>query len=239
MNKYETAPNPVDPNAVLSRPRLVDKLHRAAIARLVLVCAPAGYGKTTLVHQWTRQSDFVSSWVTLRDRDNDFQGFWTQMLAALKPIHGGIAAQHRNISSLMDGSSHDAVLHRLNAELLRPAAESVLILDDFHYITEPSILASLSDFLEQLPCHLHLLIVTRTMPGLSLAGLRARQEIGIIGANDLKFTVSEVSSLYCKRQEMLLPDQEASRILALTDGSAANLRLWDVAMRNAPCNAGG
>lgn len=128
----------------------------------------------------------------------------------------------------MDGSSYEAGLRRLNDELLRSAAESVLILDDFHHITEPSILASLSDFLEQLPCHLHLLIMTRTMPGLSLAGLRARQEIGMIGVSDLKFTASEVCSYYCKRLDTLLSEKEASQILAQTDGSAANLRLRNV-----------
>jgi len=133
------------------RPRLVDRLAQAHEGELVLVCAPAGFGKTALLADWARHRQRSVAWLSLDEGDNDPVRFWRHAAAALDRVRLGVAQQ---VAALLQGglqpSSFEAVVTALVNELAGVAEEVVLVLDDYHLIQAPQVHQSLEFLLE--PC---------------------------------------------------------------------------------------
>ena len=190
---------PTAPGTLIPRPRLHALLDNALERPFTLVSAPAGFGKTTWVQALAADTLRVC-WLSLDEEDNDPYLFWTYVLSALQtqdPQHfASLLAQLQ--------SSSPPPLKFLLTQLIHLLTESdhhvVLILDDYHLITEEQIHTSLAYLLEHLPSQLHLIVATRADPPLPLPLLRAQRRVWEIRLEQLRCTQEETRSLLPARR---------------------------------------
>src|SRR5262249_52663469 len=177
----------------IPRPHLVALLNRSVQQALALVAAPAGSGKTTLLAEWASAAPLPLAWLSLEPADSDPMRFLAYLIAALARLDGRIG---RTALSLLHGARTRG-LERELVSLVNDLSDylredSVLILDDYHLITEEAVHAALLFLLDHLPPRLRLVIGTRADPPLPLARLRARGQLGEIRVSELRFASAEV-----------------------------------------------
>jgi LuxR family maltose regulon positive regulatory protein len=217
---------------LVDRPRLDARLERAADAKLLLVSAPAGFGKTTLLTQWlatrSARGDAVA-WLSLDERDDDPTSFWTYVLAAADTAVPGLGAGAR---SLLDAGNTpaDTVLATLVNELHRADRDVTLVLDDFHVISRREIHEGVDHLLDHLPERAHLVVSSRADPPLPLARLRARGELVEVRAADLRFTADEATQYLNGAMGLALSTDDIVTLDARTEGWIAALQLAAVSM---------
>ena len=222
---------------VVTRARLVEELDAGLDHDLTLVVAPAGYGKSTAVAQWTRGLAMPVAWLSLDGQDNDPMRFWRHVLAALDTVRSGIDERVRPRVGPRPPQSFDSVVIALiNDVVADPAgSEAVLLLDDYHLISNHAVHASLRLLLQNCPRQLHVIIASRADPPLGLAQLRARGQLKEIRVAQLRFTVSEASELLhatdAERTQLLTPASIAA-LAARTEGWAAGLQLAALSLRD-------
>ena len=166
---------PAPRSGLIGRARLMDRLKRGLASRLVLVSAPAGFGKTSLLTQWLAAvagNGHPVCWLALDQSDNRAPTFWPHLVAAVETAVPGFGA---SLLPLLEasGSTTEGVLAALVNELDALSGELYLVLDDYHVIDDQGIQEGVTFLLEHLPPHTHLLITTRADPPLPLALLRA------------------------------------------------------------------
>ncbi len=210
------------------RSRLIDRLARARNVALVLVSAPAGFGKTTLLASVLGNETSVA-WVSLDARDSEAARFWSYALHALEAASPGCAA---SALALLDanGSLEDVVAVLVN-ELSVRSEDLALVLDDYHLAESPEVSESVALLLERLPSQLHLVISTRADPALPLSRLRVRDELVEIRAADLRFTPDEVGSYLNRIHDLGLSVEDLRALESRTEGWAAALQLAALSLR--------
>lgn len=218
--------------ALVPRAGLVSSLSRARNYRLTLVSAPPGYGKTTLVSSWLRETVPHFTWLSLDEGDNDPIRFLEYFLTAL---HNVVPAIGLDMLDLVQGSQA-ASLETLITLLINEtesAGDFFLVLDDFHVLNAQHILDMLSYMLDRLPPPLHLVILSRTDPPLPLSRLRARDQLLEIRAEQLRFTPEEIAIFFKDVMGLELSDPDLLAIETRTEGWIAGLQLAGLAMQSA------
>ena len=221
---------------LVPRPRLTGRLDEGLERGLVLVCAPAGYGKTVLVAGWAGRARFPAAWLSLDAADNDPARFWRHALAALDRALPGIGARVGPLLGPPAPVSFEPLVTALVNELAAwpDGGQVLLVLDDYHVISAPPVHASLRFLLEHRPAGLHLVLASRSDPPLVLARLRARGQLAELRAGDLRFTPGEAALLL---QQMAavpgssLPEAAMAALTARTEGWAAGLQLAALSLR--------
>jgi LuxR family transcriptional regulator, maltose regulon positive regulatory protein len=211
----------------VTRPRLFDLLDAGTQELLTLVSGPAGAGKTTLLTSWSasRQPPGPVAWLSLDGGDNDAARFWTYVVAALR--ESGAVPGDNPLRALDPPPGPDrAFLSHLVGGLAELPTPVVLVLDDLHDITDPTVLEGLEFLLRHGPAQLRLVLATRVDPPLPLQRLRVGGRLTQVRAADLAFTVAEVAELLaeCELQQQLSED-DLDALQARTEGWAAGLRL--------------
>jgi LuxR family maltose regulon positive regulatory protein len=209
----------------LARPRLLERLAEGMGRELVLVCTPAGFGKTTRLADWARGGQRPVAWLSLDEGDNDPARFWRHAAAALDGVHPGVAERAAALLGPPSPRSFEGLVAALANELAGVADEVVLVLDDYHLIQAPPVHASVGFLLEHLPACLRLVLASRADPPLPLARLRARGQLAELRERDLRFTPEEAAELL---REAVGSDLPAAAVVALedrTEGWAAGLQL--------------
>ncbi len=217
----------------MDRGRLRALIESAPNARLVLVAAPAGFGKSTLLRGWTHEADVRSAWLALEPRDDDVVRFAGYLGAAVEQLAGRAdAVAPHDPSQVFDPELALArVLVPLSGAVEEgPADGVVLVLDDYHVIGAPAIHELVARLVERLPPRARLVIATRADPPLPLARLRARGELIEVRAEDLRFTASEADELL-RSSSVDLEPAEVEELAARTEGWAAALRLAAISLR--------
>jgi LuxR family maltose regulon positive regulatory protein len=224
------------PEAVL-RPRLIERLNEGLHRKLTLISAPVGYGKTTLLSEWIPQSERCVTWVSLDEGDNDPVRFWAYFIAALQMLDAGIG---RNALSLMRTPllpPFETILTTLLNEIAAFPDYFALVLDDYHVIEAKPVGAAnsvddaLAFLLEHLPAQMHLVIATREDPNLSLARLRARDQLTELRAADLRFTPSETAGFLNQTMRLNLSAEDIAALESRTEGWIAGLQLAALSIR--------
>jgi LuxR family maltose regulon positive regulatory protein len=212
------------------RPRLIERLNRPA--KLLLVAAPAGFGKTSILSDWlaSRSSDTRVAWVSLDDRDNDTLQFWSYVVTALNRSEDGVGAAALEL--LTSGqSSVEAALATLVNDLDASPTEFVIALDDFHVIDNPTVWSGVEFLLDNLPDNVRLVIASRADPALPLARLRTRGELVEIRAADLRFTAAEASAYLNEVMGLSLAESDVAALGERTEGWIAALQLAALSMQ--------
>jgi LuxR family maltose regulon positive regulatory protein len=215
----------------IARPRLSDLIHGGLDRALILVSAPAGYGKTTLVSSWLKGTKIPSGWISLDGGDNDPIRFLQYLLAALVSIAPGIEDDLVSMLQGIQPAQFEDVINLLVNELASAPEPFVLVLDDFHVLHSEAVLRMLSYLLEHMPPQMHLAILTRTDPPLPLARLRVRGQLLDIRADQLRFTQDEAAAFLNDVMGLKLSSSDISAMEARTEGWIAGLQLAALSMQ--------
>jgi LuxR family transcriptional regulator, maltose regulon positive regulatory protein len=214
----------------LPRARLTERLAEGMAGELVLVCAPAGFGKTALLADWARRSQRQVVWLSLDPGDNDPARFWRYLATALDPACAGIAGQ---VAALLRGPQPplEAVVTAVINALAAQPDQVALVLDDYHLIEAAAVYDSLLALLERQPVQLRLVLAGRADPPLPLARLRARGQLAELRERDLRFTAEEAGALLAEAVEPELPHAAVAALAARTEGWVAGLQLAALSLR--------
>jgi LuxR family maltose regulon positive regulatory protein len=193
---------------------------------LTLVSGPAGFGKTTLLAQGVAESGLAVAWLSLEAEDNDPSRFLSYLIAALQTLDGQVGTTALALLRTPQPAPPETVLAMLTNDLVeRWRGDVVLVLDDYHVITDESIQRGMTFLLEHLPPQLHLVLATRADPTLPLARLRAQGELTEVRAADLRFDTEEVSTFLQVVMGLDLPAQAIMTLEQRTEGWIAGLQL--------------
>jgi ATP/maltotriose-dependent transcriptional regulator MalT len=214
------------------RPRLIEALSISQTSSLTLVSAPAGYGKTTLVSNWLRQTETPSTWLSLDEGDNDPIRFLQYFLKALQKIDPEIQSDLLGLPQEMRPTSFEASLNIIINEIVGRVTPFIFVLDDFHIIHSESVLKILAYLLEHLPPQMHLVVLTRIDPPLPLARMRARNRLTDIRADQLRFTRDEMAVFLNDVMGLALSADDLSALETRTEGWIASLQLAALSMRS-------
>lgn len=221
------------PATLVARDRLVAELAHVLAHRLTLVSASTGWGKTTLLSAWVHSIPHAVAWLSLDELDNDPHRFWVAVIAALRTHLPDVGALALAMLQSPEPPPLTAVLTALLNDLMREAelAPLVVVLDDFHVITDGTIHESLTYVLGHLPPHVHVVLATRIDPDLPLARWRVRGEVLELRAADLRFTEQEVGHFFAQTLNDGLGEKEVQRLEQRTEGWVAGLQLAALALR--------
>lgn len=211
---------------LVARSRVIERLRNADEARLVLVAAPAGFGKTTLLTEWLAGPglrDHAVAWLSLDAGDREPASFWTYVAGALRSALPDLDSEA--LGGLTGTSAPAEPLLTAMLNDLANASRSVwLVLDDFHLADGPAVAEGMTFLLDHLPAPLHVVISTRADPGLPLARCRARGELLEVRAGDLRFTADE-SVAYLAAAGLDLAPRDVEALEARTEGWVTALQL--------------
>jgi len=211
------------------RRRLVEALAEGLARGRVLVCAPAGSGKTALLADWCRGGGRSVAWLGLDAGDSDPARFWRYAVAALDRVRPGLAGR---VGPPPPGSSDGLVTALINELAADPGPDEVLlVLDDYHLVDSEPVHESVAFLLENPPPGLRVVISGRADPPLPLARLRARGQLAELRAADLRFTAEEAAALLGEAAGPGLPEAAVAALVARTEGWAAGLQLAGLSLR--------
>ncbi len=218
---------------LVPRPRLMERLQAALNHGLVLVSAPAGFGKTTLVSQWARQNkDLVpTAWISLDAGDSDPVRFWDYFISALKTLQPATGETALGLLHAPQSYSVEAVLTSLINDLADFQRDFAIVVDDYHVITSEPVHTGIAFILDHLPPNMHLVIATRVDPALPIARFRGRGTMLELGADDLRFTVEEATALLSQTLGAVLSAEHVRALDDRTEGWPVGLKLAALSIR--------
>ena len=217
---------------LVSRGELVGRLEGAGHCKLVLVWAPAGWGKTSVLSQWHSAEPGVFAWVSLDPSDDDRVRFWSYVIGAVRTVAPEVGEAALAALPNAPGDVTGAVLPSLLNELAVAGRRLVLVLDDYHCVREESIHASVAFLLRHLPPNVQLAIATRADPPLPLGSLRAAGEVLEIRAAQLRFSDAEARALLNDSLALGLEPADVALLRERTEGWPAGLRLAALSLRD-------
>ncbi len=217
--------------SLVPRPRLMERLNEGLPGKLTLICAPAGFGKTTLVSSWLDHVNLPAAWLTLDEDDNDLARFLTYLIAALQTIQPEVGTE---VLALLRSSplprSHTLLTLLIN-DLTAISERFILVLDDYHSIENETIDQALSFFLDHLPPAVHLVMTSRVDPDLSLSRLRASGQLNELRSADLRFTPAETARFLEQMIDLSLAPAEVAALDRRTEGWVAGLQMAALSLR--------
>jgi LuxR family maltose regulon positive regulatory protein len=220
-------------SGMVLRTRLMERFKACLNSGLVLISAPAGFGKTTLLAQWASgdQPRPRVAWVSLDEGDNDPVRFWSYLVASvqtLRPSAGKIALDLLHSSPPAPAES---VVTALINDLSTESGAFTIVLDDYHAVTNKAIHNGIIFLLEHLPFSLHLVIATRADPPLPLARFRGKGLMMEIGADELRFTRDEAARFFDEVDKPRLSREQVEALNTRTEGWAVGLKMAALSAR--------
>lgn len=227
------------PAGHLSRPRLCDRLVDGLSGRLLLVSAPAGFGKSSLAIEFCEglPEAWRTLWLGLGRRDNDPGRFLERLLDGLRQLLPGLGEEAMGLLKLRQRHQPfafeqwiDGLLDELSARL-DPRQPVLLVLDDYHLAQGAVLDRCLQFVLNHLPVGLVLLVTSRQRPDWHLARLRLSRQLVELNEQDLRLTEAESAALL-QAQGVELEGAGLEHLLSRSEGWAAGLRLWLLASQD-------
>ena len=208
---------------LLSRPRLLDLLSELLDFRLIIIAAPAGYGKTSLLIDFASNFDWPVCWLALDPLDNDPVRFLSHFVMSIRQQFPDFGEEAINMlkSTPADQLNADYLISALTNDIYDQIAEHfVIVLDDYHLVNaNPEIDQFLSDFIQRADDNCHIAITSRkllTLPDLPL--MVARAQVGGLSVEELAFQPAEIQKLYSQMFDKDIDLREAEEISAACEG---------------------
>lgn len=217
---------------LVTRPRLTQQLDDALRQGhpLILVVAPAGYGKTTLVTDWLGQASIPAAWLSLDEGDNNPARFFRYVVATLQTLDAKLGQSLVDTVHTIPQSPEAFVDHLIN-DLAAAEQPIILALDDYHVITSALIQEAMVYLLDHVPPNLHLVVQTRADPPFRLPRLRVRGAMTEIRDRDLRFTSEEMTAFLNSVHRLNLPAEQIAALDSRTEGWPAGIHLAALALQ--------
>jgi LuxR family maltose regulon positive regulatory protein len=222
---------PPRPAHDISRPLLTKRLDAGLTCKLTLVCAAAGFGKSTLINQWAQDCPYPSAWLSLDEEDRDPNRFLEYLVASLEVISQTVGS---GLAALLRGSppaSAETVLTLLVNQLSKIPGKLVLVLDDYHLAASTGVNESLTFLIDHMPAQLHLVIASREEPEISLGRLRVNGQLAEIRQKDLRFGLEEAAEFFNKGANTRLSKTQVHALETRTEGWISGLKLAAISLR--------
>ena len=216
---------------VVLRRRLIETLNEDSQRKLILISAPAGFGKTTLLSEWVAGCGRSVAWLSLDEGDNELTRFLTYLVAALQTIEANVGEEVVAMLQSPQPPTTESILTALLNDMTSIPDRFVLILDDYHLIDAEAVDNALNFLLKHLPPQMLLVIATREDPALPLARLRARSQLTELRVADLRFTPSEAAEFLNQSMGLGLSADDVAALEARTEGWIAGLQLAAISMQ--------
>ena len=217
---------------LFERPHLIELMDEGPARKMVLVTAPAGFGKTTMVSAWLRRAGYPAAWLSLDEEDGDLIRFFNYLTAALQEIDSSIGRTVLTAMQKADPPPAEALVTSLINDIHAIADHFILVLDDYHVLDNPAVHNAVTFLLDHQPDQMHLIIITRHDPPLPISGLLFRGELTRIDAGDLRFSVDESNTFLNDLMDLGLSDEDVARLDARTEGWAVGLQLAAISLKS-------
>lgn len=216
---------------LVARPRLLARLTAGLDQGVLLVSAPAGYGKSTVVNQWLDTVDLPWAWISLDEHDGHVATFLSYVLAALRSVYpdAGLAVETLLRAPTLPAPA--VLADALLSDLARLPGLWLLVLDDYHAIQSLDVHALMQRVVQHMPAHVHLALTTRADPPLALDRRRGQRQLCELRGADLRFTAEEATQLLRQELGATLDDETAALLEQGTEGWAVGLHLAALSLR--------
>ena len=222
---------PLARSKMVPRPHLIDRLTEGLARKLIVISAPAGFGKTTLLGEWVGHNELPVAWVSLDEGDNDLSSFLTYVVSALQTIDAELGAGALSDLQSPQPLPAESILTPLINEVAETPQDFILVLDDYHVIEAKPVDKAVTFLLEHLPPQMHLVIATREDPHLPLARLRVQGQLTELRATDLRFSPSEAAGFLNQVMGLNLSAEDIAALETRTEGWIAGLQLAALSMQ--------
>lgn len=213
------APTGLETATKLDRPPLSN------LKRLTLIHAPAGYGKTTFAWQLLQSQPGAKRWLSVDTLDNDPNRFWTHFLSAFQ---APFRQASEDAISLLAGLAQfgiEDILDSFFSEFSCDEDGMTLVLDDFHHITNPSLIQALNYFIEYAPSNIHIIVTARSRPEFRLETRILNGQAQEFGADYLAFTCQDISNLFLQMRGVTLNDSQIEMVKRRSEGWISAIKL--------------
>jgi LuxR family maltose regulon positive regulatory protein len=217
---------------LIDRSQLLARLNEGLKRQLILVCAPAGFGKSTLASQWVDAIGKLAAWVSLDEGDNHLSQFLSYLSAAVRRCLPEACSTLQALLTTAQLPDTDHLADLLVEELNALTAELILVLDDYQRIHSSDVHQVMRRLLHYLPPRLHLVILTRIDPPLQLARMRVGQQITEIRAADLRLGLAETRQFLQDRVGRLFDEGVIQSLWARTEGWIIGLQLAGISLQS-------
>ncbi|MGA2504691.1 MAG: LuxR C-terminal-related transcriptional regulator [Anaerolineales bacterium] len=218
------------PRGFVNRSPLYKKMDLVLEKKLCIISTPAGYGKTTLIVSWAKQRKQPLAWISLDERDNSFQSFFAYIVTAIQGVANDFGGELLERLVSPQSIPHELFLTLIVNQLNLISLDCVIVLDDYHNITEKEIHEALEYLLDNLPQKIHFVISSRTEPLISLANLRAKGQLLEIRYSDLCFSKDDAGQYLNKTMGLNLHEDEVQELVDHTEGWIVGLHLAAIAL---------
>jgi LuxR family transcriptional regulator, maltose regulon positive regulatory protein len=218
-------------NNIVHRSELFEKLNTGLNRKLILVSAPAGFGKTTVVTDWIDQNKIPAAWFSLDNGDNDPVDFLNYIISGIKNIHKDFGLTTLKLLNSPNAPSPKSIASLVINEILSINENFLLVLDDFHLIKSNEVLKLMTFLLEHIPGNIHIVILTRSDPALAVSRLRSQHQLVELRSSDLSFSANEISLLFNKKLKLGLSVDDVYALETKTEGWIAGLQLTALSLQ--------
>jgi LuxR family maltose regulon positive regulatory protein len=218
-------------NNIVHRSELFEKLNSGLSRKLILISAPAGFGKTTVVSDWIDQNKIPTTWFSLDNGDNDPVDFLSYIISGIQSIHTAFGQSALKLLNSPNRPSVESIASLLINEILNINQNFLLVLDDFHLIKSNEVLNLVTYLLEHIPGNIHIVILTRSDPALSVSRLRSQHQLVELRSSDLSFSANDISILFNKKLKLGLSIEDVISLETKTEGWVAGLQLTALSMQ--------
>ncbi|MFW2487253.1 LuxR C-terminal-related transcriptional regulator [Clostridium chromiireducens] len=222
---------------LIRRLSLFEKLNESVNYKLTLVTAPAGFGKSTLISSWINfdvKNRYYMSWVSLDERDSDPLTFWRYILISINQIQSGMLENAFSVLNSYQSNNESAMdfLSVFINELYNIEKDLFVVLDDLYLVTNEEIYDQLRFFLRNMPINTHVIILSRVIPSIGIARLRATDNMLELSQRDISFTVKETKEFFEKVMNVTIAEEILIVLEKRTEGWAAGLQMAALSLKN-------
>jgi LuxR family transcriptional regulator, maltose regulon positive regulatory protein len=219
----------LSPHSV-ARLRLTQRLDAGLQGKLSLVCAPAGFGKSTLLSAWLQACEHPSAWLSLDESDRDANQFVAYVTASLRSVSDELGEGALALGQARPRPTPEAVLIHLINRLSQRRGKLVLVLDDYHLASSPGVDAAMTFLLDNMPARLHVVIASCEVPNMALARWRAQGQLLEIGQDELRFDLEETSTFLNRSMALGLSEPQIQALELRTEAWPAGLQMAAVSL---------